>query len=164
MQAKEAIQKRRSVRNFNQKPIADNLIEGLIDSARFAATARNIQPWEFIAVKDKNTLKELAALTDNGKFIADCACCIAVFCKDTKYYLEDGCAAVENILISAADSGIGSCWVAGDKKPYCGKVAALLAVPDDFKLVSLIALGYSDDLFQIPEKRPLNEVLHWEKF
>lgn len=164
MQTQEAIKKRHSTRNFSSKPIATKLIEEIIDSARFAPTARNVQPWEFIVVAQKDTLRMLAALADNGKFIADCPCCIAVFCQDTKYYLEDGCAATENILISAADLGIAACWVAGDKKPYCGKISEILGVPPQFKLISLIAMGYAEKEAAVPTKRPLNEVLHWGKF
>lgn len=165
MQVQEALKKRRSTRIFNSQPIARNLIEELIDYGRFAPTARNIQPWEFVAVTKKDILAELGALTaDNGRFIAQSCCCIAVFAKDTKYYLEDGCAATENILIAATDLGLSSCWVAGDKKPYCDKVKNLLGVPDEFKLISLIPLGYADRAEPMPAKRPLKEVLHWEKF
>ncbi len=164
MQTQEAIKNRHSIRNFSDKPIPVDLIEKLIDAARLAPTARNVQPWEFIGITKKENLRALAVLTDNGKFIADCPCCIAVFCKDTKYYLEDGCAATDNILITAADLNLASCWVAGDKKPYADKVRELLSVPSDFKLISLIALGYAVAENRYPEKRQLKEVLHWEKF
>ena len=166
MQTKEALLKRRSIRTFSARPLPRHLIEELVDYARLAPTARNVQPWEFIAIAQKETLASLAALADNGRFIAQSPCCIVVFCKDTKYYLEDGCAATENLLIAAADLGIVSCWVAGDKKPYGDKVRELLGVPQGFKLVSMIALGYSDALSQlgVQPKRALKEVLHWEKF
>lgn len=164
MQTQEALKNRRSNRTFTSAVIPRNLIETLIDCARFAPTARNIQPWEFVVVTKKDTLQNLGALADNGRFIKDSACCIAVFSKVTKYYLEDGCAATENILIAAEDLGLSSCWVAGDKKPYCDKVKELLGVPPDFKLVSLIALGYSQAKLALPAKRPLGELLHWEQF
>lgn len=164
MDAQLAIKNRHSVRSFSDRPIAADLIEKLIDSARLAPTARNVQPWEFIVVTKKGNLTALAEITEHGKFIADCPCCIAVFCQDTKYYLEDGCAATENILISAADLGLASCWVAGDKKPYADKIKELLSVPPEFKLISLLALGYAAKESKYPDKRPLKEVLHWEKF
>jgi len=164
MDALQALKKRRSSRTFNTQPVARKLIEELVDCARFAPTARNIQPWEFVAVTEKKTLAELGSLADNGSFIRDSNCCIAVFAKDTKYYLEDGCAATQNILIAAANLGLSSCWVAGDKKPYCDRVKELLGVPFDFRLVSLIPLGYSDAEPSLPLKRPLKEVLHWERY
>jgi nitroreductase len=164
MQTLEVLKNRRSSRIFSLKAVPKNLIEEIIDCARLAPTARNIQPWEFIAITKRETLENLGVLADTGRFIANSPCCIAVISKDTKYYLEDGSAATENILIAAADLGLGSCWVAGDKKPYCDKVKALLCIPEDFKLVSLIALGYSDEKPKILPKRPLKEVLRWENF
>jgi len=164
MQALQALKERRSVRIFNAKPVPRNLVEELIDCARLAPTARNIQPWEFVVITKKETLQKLGSLADNGSFIKDSSCCIAVFCQDTKYYLEDGCAATENILIAAYDLGLSSCWVAGDKKPYADKVRELLGAPVDFKLVSLIPLGFSDAKLSLPSKKSLNDVVHWERY
>jgi len=165
MQLLEVIKNRYSCRKFLDRPIPKELIEKLIDAGRFAPTARNIQPWEFIVITDKENLKKIGAITSpNGSFIKDCACCIAVFCQDTKYYLEDGCAATENILLTAYDLGLGSCWVAGDKKPYVEEIRKLLSVPDNFRLVSLIALGYPSEDKPKRAKRELKELIHWEKF
>ena len=166
MDAIEVLLTRRSIRLFKDKPIPKDILEKVVDAGRFAATARNVQPWEFVVVENRDTLKKLAELAENGRFIAGAAACVVVFSTDTKYYLEDGCAATENIMLAARAEGIGSCWVAGDKKPYCGQVAKLLAAPDAYKLVSLIPMGYpeSKDAFFASEKRKLKDMLHWEKF
>lgn len=157
---------RRSVRLFQDKAIARSELEKIVDCARFAPTARNIQPWEFVVVTENMKLKELAGLADNGRFLAQAAACIAVFCNDTKYYLEDGCAATCNLLLAAFALGIGSCWIAGDKKPYCQQVGFLLGVPGNMKLVSLVALGYPQekDIFKTAPKKELRQILHWERF
>jgi len=164
METQEALKTRRSVRNFDGKPIPRSIVEKLVDCARFAPTARNIQPWEFVIITKKDTLQKIGSLADNGPFIKDCSCCIVVFCRDTKYYLEDGCAATVNILNAACDLGLKSCWVAGDKKPYADKVKELLGAPLDFKLVSLVALGYSGAEIILPPKRPLDSLIHWEGY
>ena len=166
MDALEAIKLRRSIREYNNKPIAKEALDTIVDAARFAPTARGVEPWEFIVITKNETLRKIAELAENGRFVAGAKACIAVFCSDTKYYLEDGCAATQNILLAATALGIGSCWVAGDKKPYCSQIGGLLSVPGSFKLVSLIALGYpeSDKSFVVKGKRDLNEVTHWEKF
>jgi nitroreductase len=166
MEAIDAIKIRRSVRQFQNKPISRNILEVLVDAGRYAATARDIQPWEFIVVTDRETLKKIAELAENGRFIADAASCIVVYTNDTKYFLEDGSAATQNILVAAASLGIGSCWVAGDKKPYCADVSYLLGVPMGYKLISIIVLGYPVDknALNVAEKRSLKELLHWEKF
>lgn len=166
MDALEAIKKRRSIREYNDKVISKEALEKIVDAGRFAATARDVQPWEFIVITDPAILKSIAGIAKNGNFISGAKAGIAVYCSDTKYYLEDGCAATENMLLAATELGIGSCWIAGDKKPYCNDINNLLNVPPVFKLVSLISLGYpeSEDPFTIKEKRPLKEVLHWDKF
>lgn len=164
MDAIEVLKKRRSIRKYLSKPMRKKDIETIIDCGRLAASARNVQPCEFIVVTDTKMRKKIADITEFGKFIAAAPACVCVFSQDTKYYLEDGCAATENILLAARALGLGSCWVAGDKKPYTGDIAAVLGVPPEFKLVSLIAVGYTDDLDQKCAKRPLSEVLHWEKF
>jgi nitroreductase len=164
MEAYKAIRSRCSIRDFLDKAIPKEAIEKIVDCGRVAPTARGEGPWEFIAVTDKKTLRTIADITDYGKFICYCACAIAVFCKDTKYYLEDGCAATENMLVAATGLGIGSCWVAGDKKPYCGKIADILNVPAGYKLISMVALGYPAGPQKAIKKRPLSKVLHWEKF
>ena len=164
MDALTAIATRHSTRAYTSKAIPKDILEKIVDAGRRAATARNVQPWEFIVVTDAAMRKKLADLAEYGKFIAQSSACIAVFCKDTKYYLEDGCAATQNMLVAATALGVQSCWVAGDKKPYCGAIAELLKVPEEYKLISLIALGYAEDPGKPTPKRPLAEVIHWEKF
>ncbi|MDD2689078.1 MAG: nitroreductase family protein [Candidatus Omnitrophica bacterium] len=166
MDVLDAIKKRRSVREYKDKPIPKEALESIVDAARFAPTARNVQPWEFVVITERTTLKKIAELAENGRFISGAAACIAVFCSETKYYLEDGCAATQNILIAATALGIASCWVAGDKKPYVPLIGSLLKAPASLKLVSLISLGYpkSKDNFKVAEKRGLGTLLHWEGF
>ena len=162
----ELMKARRSIREFADKSISKEALENIVDAARFAPTARNVQPWEFVVVVNKETLKKIAAITEHGKFIVNCASCILVFAQDTKYFLEDCSAATQNAMLAACSLGIGSCWVAGDKKAYSQEFNSLLGVPDNLKLVSLIGLGYplTDKVFRVAEKRSLKDVLHWEKF
>ncbi|OVE75500.1 nitroreductase family protein [bacterium F11] len=162
----DAIKKRRSIRDFSPDTISNDQLSQMIDAARYAPTARGIEPWEFVVVKNKETLGKIGELADHGRFIAKATACVVVYCKDTKYYLEDGSAATQNILLAATALGIASCWVAGDKKEYCPQLSALLKVPPHFKCISLVALGYppSTKLFRVADKRKTAEVLHWETF
>ncbi|MCS7253186.1 MAG: nitroreductase family protein [Armatimonadota bacterium] len=164
MDAIEAMKSRRSIRSFKSDPIPREIIEDIIDCARLAPTALNYQPWEFVIVTDAQMRKRIADETDYGKFIAQAPVCVAVFCKDVKYYLEDGSAATQNILLAAHAHGLGACWVAGDKKPYANRIAELLGVPSGYKLVSLIPIGYPAEQPGRISKRKLKEVIHWEKF
>ena len=164
MDALEALWTRRSCRQFTAKPVPRDFVEKVVDAGRLAATARNDQPWEFVVVTDAATRRDLAALAEYGKFIADSPVCIAVLAKDTKYYLEDGSAATQNILVAAHALGLGACWVAGDKKPYAPQVVERLGGPAGMRLVALVAMGWPEGALPKPAKRSLVEVIHWEKF
>ena len=163
MDSIQALKTRRSVRAYTGDPVSREVIEDIIDCGRLAATANNLQPWEFVAVTDRRMLRAIAESTDYGGFIAQAAVCVVVLCKNTKYYLEGGCNASQNILVAARAHGLGGCWVAGDKKPYAEKVRRMVGAPEGYKLISLLALGHPVEELQT-EKRPLSEVLHWERF
>jgi nitroreductase len=158
-----ALKTRRSVRAYTGDPLSRQVIEDIIDCGRLAATAINIQPWEFVVVTDRRTLQAIAEIADYGKFIAQAAACVVVLCKDTKYYVEDGATASQNILVAARAHGLGSCWVAGSKTFYATKICRMVGAPKSHKLISLLALGHPAEEPQ-KDKRPLAEVLHWEKF
>ncbi len=163
MDAIDVLKTRRCIRAYTAEPVARNVIEDIVNCARLAATARNEQPWEFVVVTEREALRRIASLTDYGKFIADAAACVVVLCKDTKYYLEDGCNASQNMLLAATAHGLGACWVAGDKKPYAETIGKEVGAPHGYKVVSLIPFGHPAESPQKP-KRLLAEVLHWEKF
>ncbi len=160
----EAIRKRATVRSYGDKPISKEDLTRIADAGRLAPSARGVEPWEFVAITDKNTLSTLASLGENARFLRDASAAMVVLCKETTYYLEDGAAATQNMLLAATALGIGSCWVAGDKKPYAEDVVSLVGAPKEYKLVSTIALGYPQDEVTPHSKRGVDEVLHFEKF
>jgi len=163
MDALVCLKTRRSVRRYGGEAVPRQVVEDIIDCGRLAPTARNEQPWEFVAVSDAELRRRIADIAEYGKFIADAPVCIVVLCKDTRYYVEDGSAATTNIVNAAHAHGLGSCWVAGDKKPYAPEIASLVGSPEGYKLVALIALGHAEEVSHAP-KRPLHEVVHWDRF
>jgi nitroreductase len=164
METFDCISKRASVREYQKKPIPKDMLEKLVDAGRRAPTARAVEPWEFVVIQDKEKLQRLGQIATSGSFVGNACACIVIFCKDTKYYLEDGCAATENILIAVQDLGLGACWIAGDKKPYAGEISKLLGAPSELKLVSLISLGWPKKEAEQKKSRKVEDVLHWEKF
>jgi len=164
MDAMEALRTRRSCRKFSDKPVDRQLVEQIIDAGHLAASACNDQPWEFVAVTDKDARRKIAGLTEYGKFIANSPVCIAVMSKDVTFFLEDGSAATQNILVAAHALGLGSCWVAGDKKEFAPEICRFLGAPADVRLVALVAVGWPSAAPGVPPKRELKDVLHWEKF
>ena len=158
------IKSRHSVRKFKPDPVSDLVITDALECASRAPTAMNIQPWLFGVIRDKKTLSEIAGLATYGKFIRDCPLCFAVFGeKKQQFYLEDCCAATENLILALQAHGVSSCWVAGDKTTYTEAVRNLLGVPAEYTLVSLIAAGNPADI-TITEKKAMKKIAFFEKF
>ena len=161
MDALEAIRKRRTVRNFTGAAIPRADLETIVDAGRLAASGYNRQPWDFIVVTDRGMIEQLkiAALwmEKAGAIIA------VVLDPATKYWLEDGSAAVQNMLLAATALGYGSCWLEGYTLPLESQFKALLDVPDDKRLLTLVPIGVPVE-WPTKEKKPLEQVLHWEKF
>ena len=164
MDALECLTTRMSVRSFLPDPVPKDILESLVDAGRLAPTANNTQPWDFIVVTDEAKRKRLAELMTYGKFLAESPAAIVVSCRATANYVEDGSAAVENIMLAGWAQGVGSCWVAGVEKPYGPEILEMFNAPADHKLVAVIALGYPAAKGERIAKRSLNDVAHWEKW
>jgi len=163
MDAIQAIKTRRSVRAYQNKPVPRDILADLVDCARLAPSAMNGQQWEFVVITRPDTFDALAKLITHSQWLAKAPAGIAVFCRSHMLYVEDGSAALQNILLAATAHGLGSCWVSGDKQPYAEAVARLLGAPAEYRFVGLAVVGYSAET-PMREKRPLESVLHWERF
>ena len=152
------------MRKFKSDTVDDLAIRDALECAARAPTARNIQPWMFGVIRNKDTLSKIADATDNGKFIAMSPVCFAIFGeKKEKYYLEDCCAATENLIIALQAYGITSCWVAGEKKTYAEAVRNLLAVPENYTLVSLVAAGWPAEI-SMTGKKETKKIVFYDEF
>jgi nitroreductase len=161
MDAMEAIRRRRSVRRYTGDPIPREDLEKIVDAGRLAASGNNRQPWDFIVVTDRamiDRLKVAAGWMDQaGAIIA------VVLDPSSRWWLEDGSAAVENMLIASTALGYGSCWLEGYTLPREEEFKALLGVPEGKRLLTLVPLGVPAE-WPTVEKKPLEEVIHWEKY
>ncbi len=158
------IKNRRSVREYTNKPIEKRILEEIVDCGRLAPSARNIQPWVFLVVTEKEKLEIISEQMEYGRFIRNAAACI-VICGDrkAKRYVEDCCIASENIMLSAKSLGIGSCYVAALGKDVKG-VRELLRVPENFEIICFISLGYFEKNPEPHEKKQMKDVIRWESF
>jgi nitroreductase len=161
MDALEAIKKRRSVRVFTGVPIPREDLEKIVDAGRLAASGSNRQPWDFIVITDREMIDRLIVV---GKWMKKAAAIIAVVLDPySRWWVEDGSAAIENMLVASTALGYGSCWVEGDSLPYEEDFKVLLGVPKGKRLLALVPVGVAEEWPTI-EKRPLESVLHWEKY
>ena len=161
MDALEAIQKRRSVRKFTGEIIPREHLEKIVDAGRLAATGSNRQPWDFIVVTDQTMLEKLTVV---GKWMRKAGAIIAVVLDPySHWWLEDGSAAIQNMLIASTALGYGACWVEGDALPREEEFKAILFVPKGKRLLALVPVGVPEEWPEV-EKRPLESVLHWQVY
>ena len=155
MNIEEAIYKRRTIRRFKQDPISIETLKKLIDFARVAPMARNVQGLEFVIVENSETREKLFKLIKFAGSLPEdqrtpesgrepTAYIIVLVNTEIKpsFFDFDVGAAVENILLGAVKYGIGSCWMANIK---VRKIKTLFEVPDQYQVKHVISLGYPDE-------------------
>jgi nitroreductase len=161
MDALEAIRTRRSVRKYTGDPIPREDLETIIDAGRLAASGNNRQPWDFIVVTEREMIDRLkvasAWMEEAGAIVA------VVMDPDSRWWLEDGAAAVENMLIASTALGYGSCWCEGRTLPHEEEFKQLLGVPEEKRLLTLVTIGVPAE-WPTREKKSLEEVIHWERY
>jgi nitroreductase len=161
MDALEAIRKRRSVREYTGDSIPREDLEKIVDAGRLAATGSNKQPWDFVVITERAMIERLKPA---GKWMDKAGAVIAVVLDpSSRWWLEDGSAAVENMLIASTALGYGSCWVEGNVLPHEEEFKALLGVPKERRLVILVPIGVPVK-WPTREKKSLEEVIHWERY
>ncbi len=89
---------------------------------------------------------------------------VVVMNPSSKYWLEDGSAAIENMLLAATALGYGSCWLEGNALPHEAEFKSLLNIPEHLKLLTLIPIGIPVKWPETVPKKTLDDVLHWEVF
>lgn len=163
-----AILERRSTRRFKPEPIPEGTIGRLIDAARWAPSAGNIQPWKFYVVRNQGKKEELAAAALGQKFVAEAPVVIVVCAQPDQaqarygergvrlYCLQDTAAAVQNILLAATGYGLGACWV-GAFNEDAARVA--LELPPELLPVAMVPVGYAAKTPGPPARKSLDEVV-----
>jgi len=161
MDALEAIRRRRSVRKYTGDPIPREHLEIIVDAGRLAASGSNNQPWDFVVVTDRAMIDQLKIAS---QWMEQAGAIIAVVLDpESRWWLEDGSAAVENMLIAATALGYGSCWLEGYTLPREEEFKALLDVPGEKRLLTLVPIGVPVE-WPTQDKKPLSQVIHWEKY
>jgi nitroreductase len=161
MDALEAIRRRRSVREYTGDPIPREDLETIVDAGRLAATGNNKQPWDFVVVTEREMIDELKVAS---RWMEKAGAIIAVVMdSSSRWWLEDGSAAVENMLIASTALGYGSCWLEGYTLPREEEFKALLGVPEEKRLLTLVPIGVPTE-WPTKDKKSLEDVIHWERY
>jgi nitroreductase len=138
----EAVQKRRSIRAYDSTPVPNEKLWKILEAARLAPSASNIQPWHFIVVTDREKRKMLAKGGRYAKFL-DESPVVIVGCGDQKaspnWYTVDVAIAMQNMVLTATNEGLGTCWIGSFTE---SQVREILKIPENLKIVALLAVGY----------------------
>jgi len=153
----DAILSRRSIRKYTTKPVSDCVIRDILEAAMCAPSAGNERPWEFIVVRDRQTLEELMKVHPHAQMLKEAALAIVV-CGDTKkevysgFWVQDCAAATENILLAATAKGLGSVWLGiYPMQDRVKGVKKVLGIPENVVPLALVPLGYPAE-----KKKPEN--------
>jgi nitroreductase len=169
----EAIKGRRSIRAYKAVDVPEETVEKLIDAARWAPSAGNIQPWEFIVVRNPEIKRRLAEAALGQSFIEE-APVVIVVCADeersargygvrgrTLYCIQDTAAAIQNIHLAAYALGLGTCWVGAFREDEARRI---LGIPEGIRPVAIIPVGFPAESPAPRSRRPLKQIIHYEKF
>lgn len=161
----DTILSRRSIRRYETKDIPEDVMKQILEAGRQAPSAVNRQPIRFVIVKDQELSKRFPSMPFNG-FMKN-APAVIVGCADTKSLLTgkwavvDSAIAMQNMVIAAWTLGVGSCWIgAFDEK----KVKESLKIPDKWKVVALITLGYPAEVPKPRKKKAFEELFSFNTF
>ena len=169
MELFDTVRHRRSVRSFEDRHVSQETLEKVLDAARRAPSARNKQDWRFVVVRDEGLRDQLKSAAYDQDFVAEAPIVIAACGVDTDdtmtcghpAYLVDVSIALDHLTLAARAEGLGTCWVGKfDQEP----VKEALEIPDDVEVVELMPLGYPEEWPDAPPRRPLGEIVHYDKW
>ncbi len=173
METFECITSRRSIRKYMPIPIENEKLARIIEAAKSAPTAGNLQDFKFILVKDSHKIKQIADASLQQYWIAE-APVVIVVCSDTErleyfygvrgtrlYSVQDCAAAIQNILLEANDQGLGTCWVGAFNE---AQLARILAIPPHVRAQAIIPIGYPDEVVPSPGHKSMEEMVYLEAY
>ena len=170
----ELLQKRRSIRQFEQKPVEREKIEYLVEAMLRSPSSRSLNPWEFVVVQDPATIEALSKAKPHGATFVKNAPLAIVVCADPKkcdVWVEDTAIASLLLHLAATDLGLGSCWVQIRLREHDGSrmatdyIADLLGLEAGMVVEAVVAIGYAKELKSGHAKDSLlYERVHYERF
>lgn len=166
MNVLEAIRTKRAVRQFTDQPLPEDAIRAILNAGRRSQSSKNTQPWEFVAIRDKNTLKQLSECGAFAGHLAGAALGVAILSPEPTGFDQGQAAAC--MQLAAWNLGIGSC-IASIYEPDRAK--AILGAPSDLHFDIALSFGYpvAPDQWRPTAvrpggRKPFEEVVHWEKW
>jgi nitroreductase len=163
MEVYQAVRTVLAIREFQDKPVPEEAVRRIIEAAHLTASSRNGQPWHFIVVQERDTIRRLAGIATSGPYTAQATLAVVVALEKSKFAEADAGRAIQSMVLAAWEQGIGSNWVG-----FYGLDGAkpILGIPDSIDVLAIIPFGYPARTIGRGRKqrKPLGEIAHRERF
>jgi len=166
----EAISVRKSVRAFKAKDVPEDVMTRLLEAARRAPSANNLQEWRFVVIRNSDTRERISQAACGQSFIATApvvlACCAEtddhIMTSNQRSYPIDVAIAVDHITLCASAEGLGTCWIGAF---YEDQVKEILSIPPHIRVVTLLPIGYPQNPTSVEKYRlPLEKIVKYERW
>ena len=167
----ELIETRRSIRSYKDQEIEEDKLNYVLQAFRKAPSAKNLQPWKLVVIKNKKILKDIAIACNNQTFMEEAPVIIAACAKEEEAYGTMGgymnsypidiAIALEHLILAATEKGLGTCWIGAFKEQL---IKDILGVPENVRVVALTPLGYPAREASIRGRKPLTEIISYDKY
>lgn len=168
MNVTEALKTLRSIREYESKAVEPEKITKALEAARLAPSALNNQPWRYIVVQDQGTIEKINYACNQTWFVP--AMIIGCVDPSQSYVREDGegywkmdlAVSMHNLMLSAWEMGLGTCWVTAFSEK---EIIKLLGIPHYLRVLAMTPIGYPvKDKPPVSKRKPLNDIVHYEKW
>ena len=160
----EAVRTMLAVRRYKDMPLSADLVQRLVEAAHLSASSMNLQPWQFIVVQERGTLRTLGDLAKTGPYVAEAALAIVVAIeKQSKFAVSDASRAIQSMMLTAWAEGVGSNWIG-----FGGldEIRDLLGIPTELDVLAVVSFGYPAEAVGRGKKnrKPLGEIAYRERY
>ena len=169
MNVMEVIKQRGSIREYEDRVIPEDKLRNVLEAARLAPSASNRQRWKFVVVREGERRRELSRAAGGQTHVATASVVIVAVATMPEYVMRSGvpahpvdlAIAVDHMTLAAVDQGLGTCWIGGF---YQEEVRSILKIPDNYRVVVLLTLGFPSTTGGAKARKPLEEVVCYETF
>ncbi|MFH1382073.1 MAG: nitroreductase family protein [Chloroflexota bacterium] len=167
MELQKAVKERKSIRDYEDRPVPEDKLLRILEAARMAPSAGNRQPWKFIVVRDAGRRRELAHAAGGQEHVAKAPVVIAavatmpdrIMTCGVPSYAVDLALAVDHITLAAVDEGLGTCWIGRFSQQ---EAKDILGVPENYQIVTILPLGFPKEAGRPKTRKPLEEIICYE--
>jgi len=167
----DLIEKRKSIRSYKPQDVEEEKLNYILQAFRKAPSAKNLQPWKLIIVKDKKKISDLSIACNNQTFLSEAPILIVACAKEDEAYGVMGgymnsypvdiALALEHLILAATEKGLGTCWIGAFKEKL---VKDLLDVPDNVRVVAITPVGYPATEGRTRGRKPISKIVCYDKY